>query len=151
MMLLPLVVRAQFKVDGHNILYNSAEAAFMCPIPDSLFGYDFDAVIQSETIYRTKNVDGNLMLDTLQWDSIQLGADIYHAHDTITFSDISGGKIYPLVAHFNDGSTMSYPITFTNLPIVRLQKQFSNDYKQKTNTLPTLRKGVCSIEFKLDS
>ena len=89
MMSLTLVVRAQFKVGGHNILYNSAEAAFMCPIPDSLFGDDFDAVIQSETIYRTKNVDGNLVLDTLQWDSIQLGADIYHAHDTITFSNIS--------------------------------------------------------------
>lgn len=129
---LPTIVRAQFKVDGHNILYNSAQGAFMCPIPDSLFGYDFDAVIQSETIYRTKNVDGNLMLDTLQWDSIQLGADIHHAHDTITFSDISGGKIYPLVAHFNDGSTMSYPITFTNLPIVRLQGQFGNDYTPGT-------------------
>ena len=129
---LPTIVRAQFKVDGHNILYNSAQGAFMCPIPDSLFGYDFDAVIQSETIYRTKNVDGNLMLDTLQWDSIQLGADIHHAHDTITFSDISGGKIYPLVAHFNDGSTMSYPITFTSLPIVRLQGQFGNDYTPGT-------------------
>ena len=129
---LPMVVRAQFKVDGHNILYNSTQGTFMCPIPDSLFGYDYETLIQSETIFRTKVVDGNLVLDTLQWDSIQLGAEFYHAHDTIMFSDVSGGKIYPLIAHFNDGSTRSYPITFTNLPIVRLDGQFGNDYTNGT-------------------
>ena len=129
---LPMVVRAQFKVGGHNILYNSTQGTFMCPIPDSLFGYDYETLIQSETIFRTKVVDGNLVLDTLQWDSIQLGAEFYHAHDTIMFSDVSGGKIYPLIAHFNDGSTMSYPITFTNLPIVRLDGQFGNDYTDGT-------------------
>ena len=129
---LPMVVRAQFKVDGHNILYNSTQGTFMCPIPDSLFGYDYETLIQSETIFRTKVVDGNLVLDTLQWDSIQLGAEFYHAHDTIMFSDVSGGKIYPLIAHFSDGSTRSYPITFTNLPIVRLDGQFGNDYTNGT-------------------
>ena len=56
---LPMVVRAQFKVDGHNILYNSTQGIFMCPIPDSLFGYDYETLIQSETIFRTKVVDGN--------------------------------------------------------------------------------------------
>ncbi len=131
-MSLPCVLCAQFKVDGHDILYNSEQGAFMCPIPDSLFGYDYETTIQSETIFRTKLVDGNLTLDTLQWDSVRIGADSYLASDTITFNDVSGGKIYPLVACFSDGSTMSYPITFTNLPIVRLQGEFGNDYTDGT-------------------
>lgn len=46
-----MVVHAQFKVDGHDIIYNNSEGTFMCPIPDSLFGYDYSAVIQTETIY----------------------------------------------------------------------------------------------------
>ena len=145
---LPIVVRAQFKVGGHDILYNSAQGAYMCPIPDSLFGYDYETLIQSETIFRTKVVDGNLVLDTLHWDSIQLGADLYHAHDTITFSDIAGGKIYPLKAHFNDGSTMSYPITFTNLPIVRLDGQFGNDYSNGTVIVFSTDTGVPLQQMK---
>ena len=145
---LPIVVRAQFKVGGHDILYNSTQGTFMCPIPDSLFGYDYETVIQSETIFRTKVVDGNLVLDTLQWESIQLGADIYHAHDTIMFSDVSGGKIYPLVAHFNDGSTMSYPISFTNLPIVRLDGQFGNDYSNGTVIIFSTDTGVPLVQMK---
>ena len=48
---LPIVVRAQFKVGGHDILYNSTQGAYMCPIPDSLFGYDYETLIQSETIF----------------------------------------------------------------------------------------------------
>ena len=127
---LPTIVRAQFKVDGHNILYNSAQGAFMCPIPDSLFGYDYSAVIQTETIYQTKLVDGVWTLDTLRWDSLQLGADIYLPQDTVVFSHIAGGKIYRIKAYYSDGSTRIYPITFTNLPIVRLQGQFNNDYSE---------------------
>ena len=145
---LPIVVRAQFKVGGHDILYNSTQGAYMCPIPDSLFGYDYETFIQSETIFRTKVVDGNLVLDTLLWDSIQMGADLYHAHDTITFSDIAGGKIYPLKAHFNDGSTMSFPITFTNLPIVRLDGQFGNEYSNGTVIVLSTDTGVPLQQMK---
>ena len=130
LLFMTMVVHAQFKVDGHDIIYNNSEGTFMCPIPDSLFGYDYSAVIQTETIYQTKLVDGVWTLDTLRWDSLQLGADIYLPQDTVVFSHIAGGKIYRIKAYYSDGSTRMYPVTFTNLPIVRLQGQFSNDYSE---------------------
>ena len=125
-----MFVQAQFKVGGHDIIYNNTERAFMCPIPDSLFGYDYATRIETETIYQTKMVDEKWVLDTLRWDSIQLGNDIYLPHDTVIFNHVAGGKVYAIKAYFSNGSTMSYPITFTNLPIVRLQGQFGYDYAE---------------------
>ena len=124
------IVHAQFKVGGHDVMYNNEQGTFMCPVPDSLFGYDYTTLIHTETIYQSKQVDGAWTLDTLRWDSLQLGADIYLPQDTVVFSHVTGDNIYPIKAYFSDGSTRVYPVTFTNLPIVRLQGQFSNDYSE---------------------
>ena len=102
---------------------------------DTIFIQDFivktDTIPYWDTIIRPDSLvlyDTIVWIDTLHWQHIQFQDSLYTITDTLLFQDILGGQVYPITAHFNDSSTMSYPVTFTNLPIVLLEGEFGYDY-----------------------
>ena len=90
-----------------------------------------DTVVWLDTVYMVDTVialDTISLTDTLVWHSMRLNDTILQVNDSIVFEDVRGNKAYHLTAYFNNGDSMCYAITFTNLPIVVLEGEFGYDY-----------------------
>ena len=90
-----------------------------------------DTILSLDTIFMVDTVialDTISWTDTLVWHSMRLNDTILHVNDSIVFEDVRGNKAYHLTAYLNNGDSLCYAITFTNLPIVVLEGEFGYDY-----------------------
>ena len=102
------------RIDGRPVLFAESIGLYLCPIPLSNFGGDLTA-----TISYTKNEGcGNLVIDD---DELPAGT----SH---TFASVEGGKNYTLKVTKADETEVSYPLTFTSLPVVQIYGSFNNSY-----------------------
>ena len=108
----------------------------MDPIPTDSISTDsiptdsipMDTIIGAiDTVYV---IDTIIAVDTLVWHSIRLNDSVINVYDSIVFEDVRGNKVYTLTAYLNNGDSMCFPITFTNLPIVVLEGTFGYDYQE---------------------
>ena len=102
------------RIDGHPVVYVESTSQYLCPVPLSTFGKDLTA-----TVSYTKN-EG---CTNLQIDGTERPAGSTH-----TFAGVAGGKNYILKVTDAKGREVSYPLTFTSLPVVQLYGSFSNSY-----------------------
>jgi len=102
-------------IKGRTPFYVKSLGLYLCSISEKHFGTDFTDVVA----YTPKEGYGDMVIDGTPVES---GA-------THTFSNVEAGKTYTI--SFSDGSsTVSYPLTFTSLPIVHINGSFSNAYSE---------------------
>jgi hypothetical protein len=100
-----------FNIGGHRAPLDTLNHVWLCSVPQSYFGSDFDA-----TITYDESITGLFIEDA----AVANG-------DTFVFTGIEGGKQYPVLAMMGD-STIMGSITFTWLPVVELSGTFGDDY-----------------------
>lgn len=99
-------------IGGHRAPVDSINHLWLCSIPQSLFGTDYEAQVSY----------GDELTDVvIEGTAVASG-------ETITFDAVEGGKLYTLTAHMGD-SLITGSITFTWLPIVELFGTFNDFYK----------------------
>ena len=87
----------------------------------------YDTILQYDTILLYDTI---VTIDTLQWQGFRYENTMYSLNDSLVFCGISGDKEYIVTAYFEDSTTHSFPISFTNLPIICLQGNFGYDYTE---------------------
>jgi hypothetical protein len=102
------------RIDGRPVLFAESIGLYLCPIPLSKFGTDLTATIS----YTQSEGGGNLVID-----DEELPAGTSH-----TFAGVEGGKNYTLKVTDAMGREVSYPLTFTSLPVVEIYGSFNNSY-----------------------
>ena len=105
-------------IDGYKAVRDNLNNRWLCSVPKERFGTDWDAVITFDDTCAMCTIDGMLALNG----------------DSVTFMDVTGGKDYPMQAIVGD-SIISGSITFTWLPILELNGEFSNEYAPGTVSL----------------
>lgn len=103
-------------IGGHAVNYAKSTELYLCSVPLNVFGTDLSV----EVDYTPKNGWGNLFIDD---NEVEPG-------DNYTFADVTGNKTYILSIKADDNTTVSYPLTFTSLPVVKIYGEFSNDYSE---------------------
>lgn len=103
-------------IGGHAVNYAKSTELYLCSVPLSVFGTDFSVVVD----YTPKNGWGNLFIDDSE---VEPG-------DSYTFANVTGNKTYTLSIKADDNTIVSYPLTFTLLPVVKIYGEFSNDYSE---------------------
>ncbi|MBO4803638.1 MAG: CotH kinase family protein [Muribaculaceae bacterium] len=106
-------------IGGHRAVLDSLNNIWLCSVPQSYFGNDFEA-----------QVTFGDELTSLVIDTIEVASG-----DTITFAGIEGGKNYLVTVIDSVGDTISRNITFTWLPIVELNGTFGNSYSEASVTV----------------
>ena len=99
-------------IKGRSIFYMDSPEQYLCAISEKHFGTDFTDSVAYTPIngYGTMKINGT---------TVPSGS-------TYTFQNVEAGKTYEI--SFSNGThTISYPLTFTSLPIVRISGDF-NDY-----------------------
>ena len=99
-------------IGGHRAPLDTLNNTWLCSIPQSQFGSDFEAVV---------SFDESIVSLFIEDSELQSG-------DSYVFTGIEGGKQYPVVAMMGGDSIMIGNITFTWLPVVELTGTFGNDY-----------------------
>ncbi len=98
-------------IGGHRAVPDSLNNIWLCSIPQSFFGNDFEATVTFGDELTDLVIDGT---------AVESG-------DTITFEGVEGGKNYTVTAHMGE-EVITGNITFTWLPIVELVGDFGNEY-----------------------
>lgn len=98
-------------IGGHRAPLDTLNNTWLCSIPQSQFGSDFEAVV---------SFDESIVSLFIEDSALQSG-------DSYVFTGIEGGKQYPVVAMMGDNVIFGN-ITFTWLPIVELSGTFGNNY-----------------------
>ena len=98
-------------IDGHRAPLDTVSHTWLCSIPQSLFGNDFDAQVTYGEELSEVVIDGVAVA----------------SGEVFTFDGIEGGKQYTVTAHMGD-SLITGSITFTWLPIVELFGNFTDFY-----------------------
>ena len=98
-------------IDGHRAPLDTVSHTWLCSIPQSLFGNDFDAQVTYGEELSEVVIDGVAVANG----------------EVFTFDGIEGGKQYTVTAHMGD-SLITGSITFTWLPIVELFGNFTDFY-----------------------
>ena len=99
-------------IKGRTIFYIDSPEKYMCSISEKHFGTNFTDTIAYTSIngYGTMSINGTPVA----------------SGETYTFENVEAGKTYTI--SFSNGSeTVSYPLTFTSLPIVRINGAFQKD------------------------
>lgn len=109
--IIPLIVNAQFTINGKRAIYDSLSNTYLVSISEDNFGKDYKANIDLEV----DSLWSNLMIENTS------------ISDSYTFSDVSANKQYGIKALKNDKDVNAY-ITFTYLPIIDIKGNFSYDY-----------------------
>ena len=97
-------------IDGHRAPLDTISHVWLCSIPQSLFGNDFNAQVTYGDELTEVAIDGTAVA----------------SGDLFTFDSIEGGKQYIVTAYMGD-SLITGNITFTWLPIVELFGNFNSD------------------------
>jgi len=103
-------------IDGQDIVYVESTDLYLCTIPIQQFGEVFLAQI----IYDEQKCGASLAID---------GTSVA-SENNYSFSTITGNKEYTLTVTTEDGRTISKPLTFTSLPIVKIYGSFNNSYSE---------------------
>ena len=102
-------------IKGRTPIYVESLGYYLCSISEKHFGTNFTDTIA----YRSKNGYGTMYIN---------GTAVANG-STYTFSNVEAQKTYNI--SFSRGSTtVSYPLTFTSLPIVRINGEFNNTYSR---------------------
>ncbi len=104
-----------FAIDGRAPVYVGSLDLYLCTMPLANFGSDYEAHID----YTPKNAANA---------SVAIDAKAAEAGSNYKFSAISGGKEYMLSINMPDGTSISKPLTFTSLPIVKMYGDFNYNY-----------------------
>lgn len=102
------------RIDGRPVLFAESIGLYLCPIPLSKFGTDLTATIS----YMQSEGCSNLVIDDEEQP----------AGTSHTFASVEGGKNYTLIVTDAMGREVSYPLTFTSLPVVQIYGSFNNSY-----------------------
>ena len=100
-----------FNIGGHRAPLDTLNHVWLCSIPQSLFGGDFETTVTYDDAISGLMIDGT---------EVQSGG-------TFMFAGIEGGKMYAVQAMMGD-SLYTGNITFTWLPLVELTGTFGNNY-----------------------
>lgn len=111
---------AQFTINEKPIVYDKTTNTYMISIPESAFGKDYPAAIALDTDSAWTNLNIN-------------GQNIEGFY---TFQGIEANKEYQLKAEKNK-NTIHAKITFTFLPILKMEGDFGYDYANGTISLYT--------------
>ena len=98
-------------ISGHRAVLDTLNNTWLCSIPQSIFGTDFQATVS----YGEDVVDL-----TIEGDTVASG-------DEFTFTNVEGGKYYAVTAQMGD-SVFTGTITFTWLPVVELTGEIGLEY-----------------------
>ena len=101
-------------IGGHAVNYAESTGTYLCSVPLSTFGTDFVAAID----YTPKS----------GWDHLKIDGQEVEPGENFTFAGVAGTKTYTLTVKNGSNAAVSYPLTFTSLPVVRIYGSFSNDY-----------------------
>lgn len=107
---LSLPTHAQFHINGLTVVNDSRTGTFLCSVPDSVFGTNFQAKITLDK----------------DWDEIILGGEMHINGDIMEFGTIEGGKQWTV--KLVGDSTIHGTLTFTSLPILELEGTFGYEY-----------------------
>ena len=110
-----------FNIGGRRAPLDKLNNTWLCTVPQSCFGNDYEAVV----IY--PDTLANLMIDSV---AVASG-------ETFVFTGVEGGKNYLVTYELNDtvdsvATVMTGYITFTWLPVVELNGEFSDNYSLGT-------------------
>ena len=105
-------------IGGHRAVCDTLNHVWLCSVPQSLFGTDYNTQINYGEEFRDLVIEGTAVKD---------GSDF-------VFEGVEGGKLYTVTAHMGD-SLVTGSLTFTWLPIVELNGSFNNSYKYGTVTV----------------
>ena len=64
------------------------------------------------------------------WSMLKIDGTEVENGGSYVFHNVTGGKSYTLTVTHTDGTTISRPLTFTSLPVVRLYGSFGYDYAE---------------------
>ena len=104
-------------IDSRTMAYAKSINRYLATVPEGQFGNDYTATITYD------KQDG--------WDNLIINDTEVAPGGTYTFSAIEAGKTYAFVCNKSDGSAVEIQkVTFTALPVVKINGSFSNDYSQ---------------------
>ena len=104
-----------FNIGGHRAPLDTLNHIWLCSIPQSLFGNDYNAQVSYGDELSELAIEGTAVANG----------------DEFTFEGIEGGKQYTVTAYMGD-SLITGSITFTWLPIVELFGDFNSTYTYAT-------------------
>ena len=114
-----LIAWAQpLNIGGHRAVQDNRNGIWLCSVPQSLFGSDYNATVNYGDSISDFKIDGVEVANG--------GA--------YTFAAIAGGKNYPVTFVLND-EVVAGDITFTWLPVVELKGTFGHTYSYGTVTV----------------
>lgn len=111
---------AQFTINKKPIVYDKTTNTYMISIPESAFGKDYPAAIALDT--------------DSAWTNLSINGQ--NIEGNYTFQGIEANKEYQLQAERNQ-NTIHAKITFTFLPILKMEGDFGYDYANGTISLNT--------------
>lgn len=100
-----------FYLDGHKAVRDNLNGAWLCSVPQDVFGTDWHTVIAIDSTWTSMTIDEVPVTNG----------------DTIVLEGIAGGKRYP-VAIKTGSETITGYLTFTWLPVLELEGDFGNEY-----------------------
>lgn len=107
-----------FNIGGHRAPLDTLNHVWLCSVPQSLFGNDFEAVVSYDESITSLFIED---------------AEVANG-ETFVFTGIEGGKQYPVLAMMGD-SVYNGSITFTWLPVVELTGNFGRYYSYGSVTV----------------
>ena len=104
-------------IDGRSMAYAKSIGLYLATVDESVFGNDYSATIT----YDKK--DG--------WDNLVIDGTEVASGDTYTFHGVMAGDTYTFSCSKDDGmASVTQTITFTALPVVRINGSFNNNYSE---------------------
>lgn len=103
-------------IGGHRAPLDVLNHIWLCAIPQSCFGNDYEATVT----YGDSIIEFTI-------DSVAVASG-----ETFVFAGVEGGKNYLVTALKDDSTTITGNITFTWLPVVELNGEFGNEYQLGT-------------------
>lgn len=97
---------AQFVLNGQGVVFDASSDTYLCSIPESAFGHDYNTVV-------TLDADSAWTHVTLDGQEVKTGSKL-------TLKNVKAGQTYTLTAK-RPTSTVTAALTFTFLPIVVMQ------------------------------
>ena len=114
-------MKAQLKLNGRSLIFDSLTSTYIQTIPEEMFGADYEAVVSLEA--------------DSAWTGFIIEGQSIGDGETYTFEGIEGNKEYCFSAIDGNGNEREGSITFTFLPIVSLYGDFGYDYTEGTVSL----------------
>ena len=102
-------------IDGQSLAWVESLELYLVSIPEEYIGKAYSAVIDYEA--------------ASGWSQLTIGGKTVAPGDTYNFTSITAGKTFTFTVKNTDGSaTHSCRVTFTALPVVRINGSFNNSY-----------------------